>query len=582
MEFSSIQECFSAGVRSSPDADAVVWDGGRLTYRELADRAARLAGRLRAEGATTGTAVAILMPRSPDLVVAIIGVLMTGGYYVPLHDAYPPHRRQQVLDDVGAEILLTAEDTPATALPRIARVLRVGVDGDATPVTAHRGVPRDRAYVMYTSGTQGTPLGVAVDHRGILGLALDRCWHRDRQRRVLMVAPHAFGVSTYELWVPLLTGGTLVLAPPGPMDAGMLRATIARHAVTAVHITAGLFRVLAESTPECLRGLHEVLTGGDTISATAVRRVLDACPRIIVRAMYGATEVSSFATGFPMTAGNPPGARVPVGRPLEDVRTYILDELLQPVVPGEVGDLYVAGERLAAGYPAHPGLTALRFVADPFAGGGRRMYRTGDLARETADGLIEHAGRATDQVKLRGYRVEPAEIEHVLVEHPAVVDAIVVAPQIAPGERRLVGYLVGTGLDVVAVRAWVAGRLPEYMVPADLVVLDSLPLTPNGKVDRRALPQPPPPAASAWRPPCGARQETLCALFADVLRVSRVGLDDSFFDLDGQSLLAVRLVSRINTSLGVRITVADLFDAPTVAELDQLIAKAQDTGDRLG
>jgi acyl-coenzyme A synthetase/AMP-(fatty) acid ligase/acyl carrier protein len=392
----------------------------------------------------------------------------------------------------------------------------------------------------------------------------------------LMLAPYAFGVSTYELWVPLLRGGHLVLAPPGRLDVGTLRRLITEHQISAVHVTAGLFRVVADEAPACFAGVREVLTGGDVISAKAVQQVLEACPDTVVRATYGATEMSSFITNSPMRAPYSLGPVVPVGRGMDNTRLHVLDDQLRPLEPGVVGDLYVDGPRLARGYYRRPRVTAERFVANPFATGGQRMYWTGDQVRMRQDGLIEFIGRSGDQVKIRGYRVELAEVESVLARYQGLAHAVVVAREVTDGEKRLIAYVVADSghVDVDGLRAHAAELLPEYMVPSAFVTLDSLPLTPNGKVDRKALPEPVVEGASAYRAPETARQEILCSLFAEVLGVPRVGVDDSFFDLHGESLMAMRLISSIQDSLGVELLMSDIFDAPTVAELDQQVEKA--------
>jgi acyl-CoA synthetase (AMP-forming)/AMP-acid ligase II/acyl carrier protein len=376
--------------------------------------------------------------------------------------------------------------------------------------------------------------------------------------------------------VPLLRGGHLVLAPPGHLDIGTLRALITEHRITAVHVTAGLFRVVADQAPECFAGVREVLTGGDVISAKAVQQVLEACPGTVVRATYGATEMSLFITSTPMRAPYSMGPTVPVGRGLDNTRLHVLDEHLRPLPSGEAGDLYIAGPRLARGYYRRSGITAERFVADPFGKAGQRMYRTGDQVRVRPDGLVEFIGRAGDQVKIRGFRVELAEIESVLARYPGLSHAVVVARDVEDGEKRLIAYVVPEGeVDIDGLRAHATGLLPEYMVPSAFVTLDSLPLTPNGKVDRKALPDPAPEVpGSAYRAPQTPRQELLCELFADVLGVPRVGIDDSFIDLHGESLMAMRLLSSIQDRLGVELLISDLFDAPTVAELDQALEKA--------
>jgi len=306
-----------------------------------------------------------------------------------------------------------------------------------------------------------------------------------------------------------------------------------------------------------------------------VQQVLEACPDTVVRATYGATEMSSFITNSPMRAPYSMGLTVPVGRGMDNTRLHVLDRQLSPVPTGEVGDLYVAGDRLARGYYRRPAVTAERFVADPFAGAGQRMYCTGDQVRMRQDGLIEFVGRSGDQVKIRGYRVELAEVESVLARYQGLAHAVV-ARQVEDGEKRLIAYVVGESgpVDVRGLRAHATELLPEYMVPSAFVPLDALPLTANGKVDRKALPDPPAEAASDYRAPETPRQEILCSLFAEVLGAPRVGVDDSFFDLHGESLMAMRLISSIQASLGVELLISDIFDAPTVAELDQQVERA--------
>jgi thioesterase domain-containing protein/acyl carrier protein len=351
---------------------------------------------------------------------------------------------------------------------------------------------------------------------------------------------------------------------------------IAEEAITGLQVTAGLFRVMAEEDPGCFAGVREVITGGDVISPTAVRRVLEHCPDTVVRSTYGPTETTLFATQHPWDTNVEVPAPVPVGRPLDGMQTYILDDRLQPVQSGNPGELYLAGAGLARGYYGRPDLTAERFVADPYGPAGSRMYRTGDLARWSGDGLLEFVGRADDQVKIRGFRIELGEIEAALARRPGLAQVAVVAREDQPGDKRLVAYLTtgaDTGpLDTEALRADLAGQLPEYMVPSAFVVLDRLPLTSNGKLDRRALPVPELPTAAVrtGRGPRTPREEILCGLFAEVLGVPAVGIDDSFFELGGHSLLATRLVSRIRAILGVKLSIHRLLNTPTVAGLSDL------------
>jgi amino acid adenylation domain-containing protein len=587
MDCSSVQERFAQVVARTPDAIAVSSpaEGEALTYAELDERANRIARRLIGLGVRPEDPVMVLQERTVAMVASILGIVKAGAVYLPLHSAYPPQRMQWIADHVGRPVLLADAVMRGRGLPQVP--VTVFVDSDAELPSLPGTDPGVRTgldhlvHVIHTSGSTGEPMGVAVPHRGVLGLALDSCWDGGAHERIVMLAPYAFAVSTYELWVPLLHGGHLVLAPPGHLDVGTLRELITEHKLSAVHVTAGLFRVVADEAPECFAGVREVLTGGDVISAKAVQLVLEACPGTVVRATYGSSELSLFVLSSPMRAPYSMGPVVPVGRGLDNIRLYMLDEQLRPLPHGEVGDLYVAGSRLARGYYRRPGVTAERFVADPHRGSGQRMFRTGDQVRVRQDGLIEFVGRSGDQVKIRGYRVELAEIESVLARYRGLAHAVVAARAVEDGEKRLIAYVVpeagpsgASTVDIDKLRAHAKDLLPEYMVPSAFVTLDSLPLTPNGKVDREALPEPAEEAPAAYRAPQTPRQELLCSLFAEVLGVPRVGLDDSFFDLHGESLMAARLVGSIQGRLGAELLVSDIFDAPTVAELDRRVEKA--------
>ncbi|MFK0026629.1 amino acid adenylation domain-containing protein, partial [Streptomyces sp. NPDC090798] len=604
----TLTELFEAQAVRTPDAIAVVSDGVELTYAQLNEQADRLAGHLAGLGAGPERAVGLWMERSAELVTVLLAVLKTGAHYVPLHEGLPPSRLRLVLEDCGAELLVTDRLAQAREFAGAVKVISPATDAalaavsgaervqpaDAGGVSGASGVHGARgaggvdglAYVMYTSGSTGEPKGVAATHRGVADLVLNRCWGTDNHERVLFHSPHAFDASTFELWFPLLSGGTIVVAPEGTLEATSLEQLIKTHEITGVVLTAGLFRVIAEETPTCLARLREVLTGGDVVSPVAVQRVMDACPDTVVRVLYGPTEITLCATQYEMPVGVAVGGSVPIGRPMDNTRVYVLDAALAPVPRGVAGELYIAGAGVARGYVGRAGLTAERFVADPFAvAPGSRMYRTGDVVRWTTDGVLEFLGRADAQVKVRGFRVEPGEIEAVLAGHEQVARTAVVVREDTPGDKRLVAYVVPAPgqavVDPAVLRAHVAERLPDYMVPSAFVTLDVLPLTPNQKLDRRVLPAPEY-AAGAGRGPRTRQEEILCGLFAEVLGVESVSIDDGFFELGGHSLLATRLVSRIRSVLGAELSIRSLFEVSTVAGLVDRLDEGGRVRERLG
>ncbi|MFD8376282.1 amino acid adenylation domain-containing protein [Streptomyces sp. NPDC059688] len=582
----ALPQLFAEQAARTPDAVALSHGTQRLTYAELDRRANRLANRLIAEGVRPGSRVALFQERSPEAVVAILAVVKAGAVYVPLDTRYPKDRIDLVVRMSGARVFLTDRDLTGFELPDGARALSVtdpaGSAPDTAPeVTVH---PDQLAYVMFTSGSTGVPKGVAVTHRNVTELAADNRFTGGAHRRVLLHSPLAFDATTYELWVPLLSGGTLVVAPPGLLDTAALTRVLTEEAITGLWLTVGLFRLVAEEDPAAFAGLREVWTGGDVVPPEAVRRVMDVCPGLQVVNGYGPTETTTFATSHLLHRPfDYPGA-LPIGRPLDNTRLYVLDEHLELVAPGVPGELYIAGTGLAQGYLDRPALTAERFVADPYGPAGSRMYRTGDLVRWSRDGEIEYLGRADQQVKLRGFRIEPGEIESALAAHASVAQAAVIVREDRPGDKRLVAYVVGNGdtpVDLDALHAHASERLPDYMVPAAFMPLDALPLTVNGKIDKRALPQPPVSAGSGGRAPRNPREEVLCGLFAEVLGLPSVSVDDDFFRLGGHSLLATRLVSRIRTVLGAELPVPALFENPNVARLAERLDRAESARPKL-
>ncbi|HWO67117.1 MAG TPA: amino acid adenylation domain-containing protein, partial [Umezawaea sp.] len=570
----TIPELFADQARRTPDATAVVADDVVLTYAELDARANRLAHRLVDLGVRAEDPVGLLVERSAGLVVAELAVAKAGAAYVPLDSRAPAERLRRVLaESVVALVITDPAHADVTASVHTGQVVVLDGDESGAPEPAVVVHPDQLAYVMHTSGSTGVPKGVAVRHRDVVALALDSRFDGGAHDRVLLHSPSAFDASTYELWVPLLRGGRVVVARPGDVDADVVRRAVTEQGVTAIWLTAGLFRLIAHEAPEAFVGLREVWTGGDVVPAAAVRGVLDACPGLTVVDGYGPTETTTFASSFPLTADVPDV--IPIGRPLDGMAAYVLDDGLRPVPLGVPGELFLAGAGVARGYLGQPGLTAERFLPDPFGPAGSRMYRTGDVARWRASGVVEFVGRSDDQVKIRGFRIETGEVDALLVRHPSVAQSITVARS-DDGRKQLVAYLVTTAEVAHAeLRTWLARELPDYMVPSAFVALDALPLSDNGKVDRRALPAPEGRPDTRHVEPTTPVERELARVWAEVLRVDRVGIEDNFFELGGDSILSIQLVSRARQA-GLRLSSKDVFLHPTVAELAATATAAVD------
>ena len=552
----TLPELLAQCAARTPERVALECGGQTLTYAELTARVEQIAAWLHDRGVRPEEPVGIAMDRSADYVLAVLGVIRAGAVYVPIDQGWPRARREHVLADSGIALVLEKGDLPDHH--------PVPVGGVPLPPGADRV-----AYIMYTSGSTGRPKGVAVTHRGIADLAFDRRFSGSGHERVLLQSAHAFDASTYQMWIPLLNGGTLVVGPPGDLDIATIDRVLAADRITATLFTTGLFRLIAAEAPETFRHLREVWTGGEALPPEAVRQVLAACPDTVVVNAYGPTEVTVMAAAHTLPAGEPVPEPVPIGRPMDGKRVYVLDGDLRLCPVGVPGELYVSGVGLARGYVGRPDLTAERFVADPFGAPGDRLYRTGDVVRWRADGLLEFVGRRDNQVKLRGFRIELGEIESVLAAHDAVRQAVVLVREDRPGVQQLVGYVVltpGAQPDPEELRAWVADRLPEYMVPRPIMVLDALPLTVNGKLDVAALPAPEQ-SEEEVRGPQTPQEELLCDLFAEVLGLDSVSVHDNFFELGGHSLLATRLVSRVRAAIGVELPIRRVFEHPTVAAL---------------
>ncbi len=561
-----VHDLFASQAARTPEAVAVSWRGERMTYAELDRRSGRLANALRRRGVGPETRVGVCMDRTPELLVCLLGVLRAGGAYVPLDPAYPRERLGFMIEDAGVALVLTgsalAGRVPAGAaglfvLDREREALSAGPEH----VPDGGVLPENLSHVIFTSGSTGRPRGVMIRHRSTAVLLH---WLReivtDRERSaVLFSTSVSFDVSVAEIFGTLCWGGRLVLVENAlelatveePVVCASMVPTAAAELLRSGGIPAGVrtLNLAGEALPPSLaQGLHALGT---------VEKVGN---------LYGPTEDTTYST----YALVPPGADpVTVGRPVAGTRAYVLDANLLPVPVGVVGELYLAGDGLSRGYAGRPDLTAERYLPDPLGAPGSRMYRVMDRVRRRADGELEYFGRTDFQVKVRGFRIEPGDVEAALLDHPSIREAVVVAREDAPGEKRLVAYVVPEGKQVTGtpLHAHLAPRLPEYMIPAVIVVLEALPLTPNGKVDRRALPAPEWKSEAEYVGPRDEVEERLCAIWADVLGHERVGVHDRFFELGGHSLMGVRIISRIREASGVDVPLRVLFEAPTVAGL---------------
>ncbi|MBJ6766162.1 amino acid adenylation domain-containing protein, partial [Myxococcaceae bacterium JPH2] len=585
----TIAEHFARQAAAHPDRIAVECGEERLTYGQLDQRANRLAHWLREQGVGADERVAVCLERGLSLVVSTLAVLKAGGAYIPLDASYPAHRLALMLEDGGPRLMLTTRALHGQlALPdsQVPAVFTEELELGTRPTTApHSGAgPRNLAYVIFTSGSTGRPKGVAIEHRGILrlvhsatfaGLGAHETW--------LLLAPLSFDLSVLEMWNPLLNGSRLVIYPADALatDLARLEQVVTQHGVTFSHFSPSLFAQIVEHRPSLLSRLRATHVGGDIIPAAHARRALELA-RIPVTNGYGPTECTVIATAFTLKDPAQVGDVVPIGPPLDNTVALVLDAQLQPVPIGVPGELYLGGHGLARGYVSRPDLTAERFVPNPVATTpGERLYRTGDLVRWRADGALDFLGRIDHQVKVRGFRIELAEVQSAVRALPGVEDSIVVVREDVPGDRKLVAYVAsGAGrpaLDSATLRAGVRARLPEYMVPSLFVLLTHLPTSPSGKVDRKALPAPD--AMTTGRQgrfvePSHPLETQLATLWARELGVERVGVHDHLFDdLGGTSLSVVRIAARLREAIQREVPVVWLFEHPTVHDLARRLAK---------
>jgi amino acid adenylation domain-containing protein/non-ribosomal peptide synthase protein (TIGR01720 family) len=568
-------------VQTEASGDSVAVEDGclTLTYAELGDRALSIARRLTAAGVLPGDHVGVCLERSADMVAAWLGVLHAGAAYVPLDPLYPPARLAMLIDDSGARLVIS-NAIARQALPPSAFTIDIEESGQA-PVAPTTYAPElaggeAAAYVVYTSGSTGTPKGTVILHRAVARLVVNTNYITIAPGdRIAQASSASFDAATFEVWGALINGASLVIVPRDVMlDPPAFAAFLRTEGITVLFITTALFNQIVAERPDAFASLRVLLVGGEMADPARFREVLAHGRPGTLLHVYGPTETTTFATYFPVEEVPDDAVAMPIGRPIANTRAYVVDRHLELVPIGVAGELVIAGDGVAREYLNRPELSAERFIADRWHAEGGSAYRTGDMVRWRSDGALEILGRFDDQLKIRGFRVEPAEVAAVLSAHSAVSHAIVV-PRVDGSEKRLVTYVVpSTNVSATELRAYLRERLPDYMVPAAIVLLDRLPLTANGKVDRAALPPPDiRPITEPVAPPRTAAEATLASVWADVLRLESVGIHDNFFELGGDSIRAIQMVSRAARG-GVRLTPRQLFQHQTIAALSGVLRPA--------
>jgi surfactin family lipopeptide synthetase C len=582
-----INQMFEQQVEHAPDAIAVIFADQKLTYGEINERANQLSHHLLSLGAGPESFVALYLERSVEMIVALLAIAKAGAAYVPLDTTYPLERIAFVLEEIQASIILT-QDSLVYELPACWAQI-ICLDSDSNQVAdqsvenpVNKADPDNLAYVMYTSGSTGWPKGVCVTHRNVARLVKGNYFaDLSRDHVLLQLAPISFDASTLEVWGALLNGARLAVMPPEPPTLADIGKALSEFHVTTLWLTAGLFHLIVDERLEALKGLRQLLAGGDALSAHHVKKALQALDGCAVINGYGPTESTTFACCHRMSsAGDLKSSSVPIGRPIANTQVYILDKFLRPLPVGAAGELYIGGDGLARSYLNRPELTAEKFVPNPFGSDpGSRLYKTGDLCRYVVEGEIEFLGRSDYQVKIRGYRVEPGEIEAALNQHPCIRESVVIASEKSFADKRLIAYLVPdaeASFTPMDVQDYLNGKLPDYMIPSHLVVLDSLPLTANGKVDRAALP---PPdgleviSQPAFVAPRTDVEELLASVWAEVLQVENVGIEDNFFQSGGQSLTAIQVISRVRDLFLIEVPLRCIFEAPTVSRFAEVLVE---------
>ncbi|MFQ5631160.1 MAG: amino acid adenylation domain-containing protein, partial [bacterium] len=611
-----IQELFEMQAAQTPDTVAVAFEGRVLTYDVLNRRANQVAHFLRAQGVGPETPVAICMERSLEMVVGLLGILKAGGAYLPLDPDYPEERLTFMLEDTRAALLLAHQKLIEKLPEHNARVIcldsewqHFADENEANP--AATTVPENLAYIMYTSGSTGRPKGTTVPHRAVVRLVRNTNFASLSADEVLLqFAPVSFDAATLELWGSLLNGGKLAVFPAHTPSLEELREVLQLEQVTTLWLTAGLFHQMVEKHLDGLRGVRQLLAGGDVLSVAHIKKVMRELPHCQLINGYGPTENTTFTCCHPFTGESELGHTAPIGRPVANTQVFILDSTMQPVPIGVAGDLYTGGDGLARGYLNRPELTAEKFIPSAELGVGSRewrmrnaecgvdneyselripnselgtpksefrIYKTGDRAKYRADGTIDFLGRTDFQVKIRGFRIELGEVEAMLAQHPAVRNAVVMAREDEPGAKKLVAYVIADDAQKVStgeLRSRLQESLPDYMVPSAFVMLETFPLDANGKVDRAKLPAPEGvrQVETEFVAPKSEIEQTVAKIWREVLKIDKVGLHDNFFDLGGHSLALIQAHSKLKAALSKDIPMVDLFKYPKVSALAKYLS----------
>ncbi|MEI2579463.1 amino acid adenylation domain-containing protein [Scytonema sp. PRP1] len=590
-----IHHLFEAQVEKTPDNIAVVFNDQKFTYQELNHRANKIAHYLQSLGVGTEGLVGICVERSWEMVVGMLGILKAGGAYVPLDPTYPEERLSFMLADSQVQVLLTQEKFVAGFTESGVKTVCLDTDWEFINHQSQENptsdvTPENLAYVIYTSGSTGTPKGVTVPHRAVNRLVcntnyvqLDKSDAYGGKLRIAQASNASFDAATFEIWGALLHGAKLVIIPQNVLlSPRHFAAYIREQGISVLFLTTALFNQLASIVPQAFKDVRYLLFGGEAVDPKSVKAVLrNGAPQRLLH-VYGPTESTTFSCWYLVEDVAEAATTLPIGRPISNTQIYILDSKLQPVPIGTSGELYIGGDGLARGYLNRPELTQEKFIPNPFEdAGSKKLYKTGDLARFLSDGNIIFIGRVDNQVKIRGFRIELGEIEALLSQHPDVRQAVVIAREDIPGDKRLVAYIVLNQKpegNVTTLKRFLEEKLPNYMVPAVFVILDSLPLTPNGKVDRRNLP-----ASDRSRPnleetfvaPRNPIEEKLALIWAELLGLEQIGANDNFFHLGGHSLIATQMLSRVREVFTVELSFHQIFENPTIGSLAQLIQQGQ-------